>query len=162
MEAAIAAGANIINDVSALSHDPQSVHIAAQSNLPVCLMHMRGTPETMQDNPAYEDIIDDLKSYFEERMNFCLRNGVKEENIILETLFIIAFSINFIVPKQEISHVNSCLISPIGSLAIDAKCITTSIFLKFSDCKSKIFFLRIIRFLCFFKLIFIASILSSK
>lgn len=84
MEAAIAAGANIINDVSALSHDPQSVHIAAQSNLPVCLMHMRGTPETMQDNPAYEDIIDDLKSYFEERMNFCLRNGVKEENIILD------------------------------------------------------------------------------
>lgn len=84
MEAAIAAGANIINDVSALSHDPQSVHIGAQSNLPVCLMHMKGTPETMQDNPAYEDIIDDLKSYFEERMNFCLRNGIKEENIILD------------------------------------------------------------------------------
>ncbi len=84
MDAAIKAGANIINDVSALSHDPDSVHITAQSNLPVCLMHMKGTPETMQDNPAYQDIIDDLKSYFEERLNFCTQNGVKEKNIILD------------------------------------------------------------------------------
>jgi dihydropteroate synthase len=84
MQAAITAGANIINDVSALSYDPQSVDVAAQSRVPVCLMHMVGTPKTMQNNPTYEDIIDDLKSYFEGRITFCVKNGVKEENIILD------------------------------------------------------------------------------
>lgn len=84
MAAAIKAGANIINDVSALVYDPDSVHVAAQSGLPVCLMHMVGTPETMQNNPTYEDVIDDLKGYFDERISFAVKNGVKEENIILD------------------------------------------------------------------------------
>lgn len=84
MEMAIKAGANIINDVSALTHDPQSMHIAAQAVLPVCLMHMHGTPENMQNNPSYDDIINDLKFYFESRMEDCIKNGIKEENIILD------------------------------------------------------------------------------
>lgn len=84
MAAAIDAGAHIINDVSALSHDPESVHVAAQYGVPVCLMHMRGTPQTMQDNPFYEDVVEDIIRYFEERIAFCSKNGMKDNQIILD------------------------------------------------------------------------------
>ncbi len=84
MSAAINAGANFINDVSALRHDPQAVHVAAQSNLPICLMHMHGTPQDMQNRPHYDDVMSELCSFFEERLNFCTKNGIKQENIILD------------------------------------------------------------------------------
>jgi len=82
MRAAIDAGANIINDVSGLTHDPKSIEIAAQSNLPVCIMHMQGTPQTMQNKPDYDDILSEIEAFFAERIKTCNAAGIK--NIILD------------------------------------------------------------------------------
>lgn len=84
MQAAIEAGATMLNDISALRHDPQSVSVAAQSKLPICLMHMQGSPQDMQNGPQYENVIDEICAFFEERLNFCSQNGVKHQNIILD------------------------------------------------------------------------------
>lgn len=82
MQAAIKAGAKIINDVSGLGHDPKSVEAAAQSGLPVCIMHMQGTPQTMQKMPHYDNILDEIKSFFAERIETCHAAGIKQ--IILD------------------------------------------------------------------------------
>ena len=81
---AIKAGATFINDVSALRHDPRMMEIAAASELPVCLMHMKGTPQDMQKNPFYEDVIEEVTEFFEERIAACLKGGIKKQNIILD------------------------------------------------------------------------------
>lgn len=82
MQAAIYAGANIINDVSGLTHDPKSIEVAAKSNLPVCIMHMQGTPETMQTKPEYDDILAEIENFFAERIKTCNAAGIKK--IILD------------------------------------------------------------------------------
>ncbi len=84
MRAAIKAGANVINDVSALRHDPESLGVVAQSGLPVCLMHMKGTPQDMQKNPFYEDVVEEVMDFFQERIAACVKGGIKKENIILD------------------------------------------------------------------------------
>lgn len=84
MHKALKAGANIINDVSGLMHDPESIAVAAESNCPVCIMHMKGTPQTMQDSPIYDDVVDEVLHYFEERLNFCSKNGVNPERVVLD------------------------------------------------------------------------------
>ncbi len=84
MQAAIQAGANIINDVSGLTHDPDAADIVAQSGLPVCIMHMQGNPQTMQNAPAYENVIDEIMAFFEERLDFCSRRNIGSKNIILD------------------------------------------------------------------------------
>ncbi len=84
MKAAIDAGANMINDVSALTHDEKSVHIIADSNLPICLMHMQGSPQNMQDNPVYNDVVDEILSFFNERLEFCARHNIDQSRIIID------------------------------------------------------------------------------
>jgi len=84
MSAAVQAGANIINDVSGLRHDPESVGVVAQSGLPICIMHMQGTPQTMQNAPEYKNVIDDICAFFEERLAFCAVNGVAQNRVILD------------------------------------------------------------------------------
>lgn len=84
MQAAIQAGANIINDVSGLTHDPDAADIVAQSGLPICIMHMQGNPQTMQNAPTYENVIDEILAFFEERLEFCSRRNIGSENIILD------------------------------------------------------------------------------
>lgn len=84
MQAAIKIGATMLNDVSALRHDPESVNVVSQSSLPICLMHMRGTPQDMQNKPVYDNVIDEICIFFEERLKFCTKNGIKEQNIILD------------------------------------------------------------------------------
>lgn len=84
MRAAIKAGANIINDVSSLEHDPESVHIVSESGRPICLMHMQGTPQNMQKSPEYENVVDDILDYFTNRIEYCLKNNIKENQIILD------------------------------------------------------------------------------
>ncbi len=83
-EAAIRAGANIWNDVTALSFDENSVSMAAKLDCQVVLMHMRGTPQTMQDKPAYGDVISEINAYLKERAMFAISAGVKRENITLD------------------------------------------------------------------------------
>ena len=82
--AAVAAGAGMINDVTALRGDPQMAAAVAEAGCPVCLMHMLGEPHTMQENPRYEDVVTDIKSFFEERVDYAVAAGVRRENIILD------------------------------------------------------------------------------
>ncbi len=82
--AALAAGAAIINDISAFEKDPGLADLAAESFAPVILMHMKGTPETMQVNPSYEDLMGEITHYLGERVNFALERGVARDKIILD------------------------------------------------------------------------------
>jgi len=84
MRAAIKAGAGMVNDVSALTHDAESLSVVAQSGVYVCLMHMRGNPQTMQNNPVYCAVMADVYGYLKERMDVCLAAGVDQNRIILD------------------------------------------------------------------------------
>ena len=83
-ERAVAAGADMINDVSALRHDPKMVEVAAENKTPVVLMHMLGTPKTMQVSPSYADCVSEVKQFFSERIHFCLNYGIDRSQIILD------------------------------------------------------------------------------
>lgn len=83
-EAAIEAGASLINDVSGF-RDPEMRRVAAQANVPICVMHMLETPATMQNNPSYPNgVIPFLLDYFQQQIDLLLAAGVKEKNIILD------------------------------------------------------------------------------
>jgi len=75
-EEAINAGADMVNDVSALQSDPLMAVIIAKRNVPVVLMHMKGTPETMQNKPEYTDVVEEVGSFFRERIAFCRAHGI--------------------------------------------------------------------------------------
>lgn len=83
-EEAFKAGAEIWNDVSALSHSSESLEIAARSGRDIILMHMQGEPRTMQSNPYYEDVVAEVESYLLERAQVAERAGVSRENIWLD------------------------------------------------------------------------------
>ena len=76
--AAIEEGAGIINDISALRHDPHMAATAAATNVPVVLMHMQGTPATMQQQPHYKNVTEDVILFFEERLAFCRSEGITQ------------------------------------------------------------------------------------
>jgi dihydropteroate synthase len=82
--AALAAGASLVNDVSALRADPEMVAVLAQSGADCCLMHMLGEPLTMQDDPRYEDVVDEVRAFLQERLEFAVRGGVPRERIMLD------------------------------------------------------------------------------
>jgi len=86
MSQAINHGADIINDVRALQNEG-CLAVLAQSNIPICLMHMQGLPRSMQDNPQYQDIIGDIKQFFIDRINACEKAGIKRERLILDPGF---------------------------------------------------------------------------
>jgi len=83
-EAALDAGAAIVNDVSALRTDPQMAPLLAERAVPVCLMHMQGTPRTMQQNPTYEEVVADIIGWLSERIRFCVEAGVEAQRIIVD------------------------------------------------------------------------------
>ena len=82
--AAIEAGAEIINDVSALTGDPAMSAVAAESKAGVVLMHMRGTPRTMQKNPRYEDVAAEVKEYLAARVTAARETGIDAERIAID------------------------------------------------------------------------------
>jgi dihydropteroate synthase len=82
--AAIAAGASIVNDVTALRGDPAMVEVLADSGADCCLMHMLGEPRTMQESPRYVDVVDEVKAFLEQRLDFAVRAGVREERVMLD------------------------------------------------------------------------------
>jgi len=84
MTAAVGEGARVINDVTALSGDDQSLAAAAKSGAGVVLMHMQGEPATMQDNPTYDDAALDVYDYLEARIAACERAGVARERIVVD------------------------------------------------------------------------------
>ncbi len=84
MEAAVAAGATMINDVTALEYDPESLDFVAASNLPVCLMHSSADPKVMQDNPQYDNVVFDVIDYLSHRVEVCEAAGIGKERIIVD------------------------------------------------------------------------------
>ncbi|MCF7927609.1 MAG: dihydropteroate synthase [Spirochaetales bacterium] len=83
-EACLDAGADMINDVSALRDDPGLKKLVAERGVPVVLMHMQGNPETMQDNPVYTDVIREVREALEDYVEDALASGIGEQQIILD------------------------------------------------------------------------------
>src|SRR6185503_4820822 len=77
--AAIGAGADIVNDVSAFRFDPALAGVVAEAGADCCLMHMLGDPRTMQLDPRYDDVVSDVKAFLEERLAFAMGEGIAEE-----------------------------------------------------------------------------------
>jgi dihydropteroate synthase len=81
---AVDAGADMINDISGLSFDPKIGEVAAESKVPIVIMHIKGTPKEMQVSPRYDDVIGEIRGFFAERIVFAKQCGIGEENIILD------------------------------------------------------------------------------
>jgi dihydropteroate synthase len=86
MKAAIEAGASLVNDVNALQN-PGALENVCDTQVDVCLMHMQGKPRTMQQNPKYKNVIDDIKDFFDQRILACKEYGIDESRIILDPGF---------------------------------------------------------------------------
>lgn len=83
-ETALDAGAEIVNDVTALRTEPALAGLCADRGCVVVLMHMRGTPRTMQENPTYDDVVDDVMAFLAERIEFATREGIAEDRIWID------------------------------------------------------------------------------
>ncbi len=86
MKLAIQAGASLINDVNALQADG-ALEMAASLKVDVCLMHKQGMPETMQKNPKYTNVVDEICQFFQQRIDACIQAGISKNNIILDPGF---------------------------------------------------------------------------
>lgn len=86
MRETIAAGADLINDVRALQNEG-CLQIIANSQVPVCLMHMQGLPKTMQHEPSYQDVVQELIAFFQARINACEQAGIEQSRLILDPGF---------------------------------------------------------------------------
>jgi dihydropteroate synthase len=87
MTAAVQAGARMINDVSALTFDARSAEVAASFNVPLVLMHYQGDPQTMQDDPRYDDVLVEVYLWLEERIAAAVEAGVKREHVLIDPGF---------------------------------------------------------------------------
>jgi dihydropteroate synthase len=83
-EAALDAGAAMVNDVTALRAEPEIAALCAERGAELVLMHMQGTPRTMQENPAYDDVVDDVKGFLAERIEFAVSQGIDEDRIWID------------------------------------------------------------------------------
>lgn len=83
-KAALDAGAAIINDISAFEMDPDMADVAARYQVPVVLMHMKGTPETMQADPVYDDLMQEISDYLAARAQYAMSRGIEKTHIILD------------------------------------------------------------------------------
>jgi dihydropteroate synthase len=84
MQRALALGARIVNDVSALTHDDRALSTVAAAGCPVVLMHHRGDPQTMQDDPRYDDVLLDVFDWLSDRIEACVAAGIAREHIIVD------------------------------------------------------------------------------
>ena len=82
--AALEAGADWINDVSGLRGDPELAEVVAEYDARVVIMHMQGTPDSMQDNPEYDHVLRDIRDFFQEQIKFANSRGISDEQIILD------------------------------------------------------------------------------
>jgi dihydropteroate synthase len=83
-EAAVEAGATFVNDVTAFRYDPAIAGLVADRGCDCCLMHALGEPRTMQKDPRYGDVVDDVRAFLEQRVRFAVGEGVREERIVLD------------------------------------------------------------------------------
>ncbi len=77
-------GATIVNDISALRHDPHMAKVVAEAGAGLVLMHMQGTPETMQDSPVYGNVVDEVKEFFARRFEVVAEEGISLDSIVLD------------------------------------------------------------------------------
>lgn len=82
--AALAAGADIINDISALKKDPEMITLVRQTEVPVIIMHMQGTPADMQIKPVYADVVGEVKAFFTERIDWICKQGVDRNRLVID------------------------------------------------------------------------------
>lgn len=104
---ALEAGADIINDISALRFDPDMAPLAAATGAPVILMHMKGTPRDMQTDPRYDDLLGEIKAFLAERRDFALAQGIAPEAIVLDPG--IGFGKTFAHNLQILNHLDTFL-----------------------------------------------------
>ena len=81
---ALSLGAELVNDVTALRGDPELAGVVADSDAYLCLMHMLGSPRTMQQDPRYEDVVADVAAFLEDRLRFAVDSGIREERICVD------------------------------------------------------------------------------
>ncbi|MBD1573686.1 dihydropteroate synthase [Vibrio sp. S17_S38] len=86
MAAGIEAGVDLINDIRALQ-DEGALEIVAKANIPVCIMHMKGQPRTMQQDPQYNDVLQEVCDFLQQRIDLCLASGINKQNIIIDPGF---------------------------------------------------------------------------
>ncbi len=84
---ALQAGADIVNDISALRHDPDMVRVVAESGCGVVLMHMKGTPQDMQRDPRYEDVVAEVRDFLAERVRWTEQHGIPRDRILVDPGF---------------------------------------------------------------------------
>jgi len=84
MEKGIRFGINLINDVSGLNHDPNTINILKKYKIPFVIHHMLGNPENMQINPKYKNVLFDIYDFFENKISFIKKNGIKHNNILID------------------------------------------------------------------------------
>lgn len=83
-EQAIKAGARMVNDISGLRFDHRMVEVVSRYQVPVVIMHIKGTPKDMQDNPQYEDLISEIRQYFLQQIKFAVEHGISQDRIIID------------------------------------------------------------------------------
>ena len=83
-QAALDAGATIINDIAAARDDQAILSLAAERDVPIILMHMQGTPQNMQDNPSYHVVTDEVLEFLEQRIQIAVKAGIKKGNIVID------------------------------------------------------------------------------
>jgi len=83
-EEALKAGADMINDISAGRFDPNIIEVARDYNCPIVIMHMKGNPKTMQIDPVYDNVIEEIKRFLQERIETLLKKGISQEKIIID------------------------------------------------------------------------------
>lgn len=81
---ALSAGATIVNDISGLTFDPQMTDVCADSNCGVICMHIQGTPQTMQIDPRYDDVVEEIQSYFRDRLQTLAERGIDPQRVVLD------------------------------------------------------------------------------
>jgi dihydropteroate synthase len=108
MDAAVSAGAGMINDVRALA-GKNALQVAAKISVPVCLMHMQGQPQTMQNEPVYKDVVAEVRKFLLERIEKCVNAGIDKKRLILDPGF------GFGKTQQQ----NISLLNGLGSIRVD-------------------------------------------
>lgn len=83
-EASLKAGCDIINDISALTFDPRMADVAAEYAAPVILMHIKGTPDHMQDDPHYDDVVREVHEFLERQISYAISKGITDDRIVID------------------------------------------------------------------------------
>ena len=84
LKSALDAGADILNDISAMRFDPKILGLASKQDIPVIIMHMKGTPRSMQESPEYDNVIQEIKTFLKQRITDALTAGIKKNKIIID------------------------------------------------------------------------------